>query len=250
MKMNYTLIGEGEPVVLLHGFLENHKMWLNMANEIKGFQFILPDLLGHGSTPVQDEVDTMEDQARSVIELLKTLKISKATFIGHSMGGYIALAIARDYSSYVEKLGLFFSKTLADTEEKKEQRLEAIRLAKENKESFVRLGVRSLFDKDNLDHLSEEIATAQGWGMETPIEGIASSSRGMREREDTTYLLSTVPYPVLILLGEKDPAVENDYAERIPKRENIQVYTLPCGHMGSLEKPKESKEIIENFLKN
>ena len=248
MEMNYKIIGEGKPVVLLHGFLENHKMWLNIAENIKGFKFIIPDLLGHGETPSEDEVNTMEDQARNLIALLKDLEISSATFIGHSMGGYIAMVIARDYSSYVEKLGLFFSKTLPDSEEKKKQRLKAVQVVEENKETFVKLGVKGLFDQDNLDNLREEIKEAQIWGMETPLDGITSSLRGMREREDTTYLLEKINYPILIMLGEKDPATESDYINMIPERENIHVHVLPCGHLGSLEKPQESKKIIKDFL--
>ena len=248
MEMNYKIIGEGKPVVLLHGFLENHKMWLDIAESIKGFKFIIPDLLGHGGTPSEDEVNTMEDQARNLILLLKDLEVSQATFIGHSMGGYIAMVIARDYSSYVEKLGLFFSKTLPDSEEKKAQRLNAVRVVKENKESFVKLGVKGLFAQDNLDNLRDEIKKAQDWGMETPLDGITSSLRGMREREDTTYLLEKAEYPVLIVLGEKDKAVESDYIEIIPKKDNIHVHMLSCGHLGYLEKPEESKKIIEDFL--
>ncbi|WP_406628708.1 alpha/beta fold hydrolase [Ornithobacterium rhinotracheale] len=248
MDMNYKIIGEGKPVVLLHGFLENHKMWIPIAEAIPGYKFIIPDLLGHGETRSEDEVNTMEDQARNLVKLLKELEVSSATFIGHSMGGYIAMVIARDYSSYVEKLGLFFSKTTPDSEEKKAQRLQAVRVAEENKERFVELGVKGLFAQDNLNNLRPQIAEAQSWGMETPIDGLVSALRGMREREDTTYLLEKLNYPILIVLGEKDPSTEKEFKDLIPKRENIQVHILPCGHMGMLELPEASTKIIQDFL--
>ncbi|MCK0205461.1 hypothetical protein [Ornithobacterium rhinotracheale] len=128
------------------------------------------------------------------------------------------MVIARDYSSYVEKLGLFFSKTTPDSEEKKAQRLQAVRVAEENKERFVELGVKGLFAQDNLDNLRPQIAEAQSWGMETPIDGLVSALRGMREREDTTYLLEKLNYPILIVLGEKDPSTEKEFKDLIPKR--------------------------------
>lgn len=248
MSLHYKEIGEGEPVILLHGFLENHKMWLNIAEQIKGFRFILPDLLGHGATPTVNKVNTMEEQAKSVAELMRELGVGKAPVIGHSMGGYVAMAMARDYASMVSQLGLFFSKTTPDNEVKKQQRLEAVRVVQRNKKTFVKLGMRALFDQGKLSHLRKEVSLAQEWGMETPVSGIVAALKGMRERGDTTRDLVEFAKPILVILGEKDTTVEPVFAEMLPARENIHVHTLPCGHMGHLEKPHLSQKYISEFL--
>lgn len=248
--MKFKDIGEGKAVVLLHGFLENGKMWNDFAEDLsKKYRVIIPDFYGHGATPSIAEAHTMEMQAKGVMEILKHLDISTAAFIGHSMGGYTTLALARDYPEKVEKLCLFFSSTLADSEEKKEQRLKAVETAGEDKENFVRLGIKNLFDQNNLDHLREEIQIARAWAQEMPLDGITAALKGMRERKDTTEVLQQAEYPIQIILGEFDGAIDlEEFQKVLPKKENIKIDILPVGHMGHLEAPTESLRIIEEFL--
>ncbi|MGV4442039.1 hypothetical protein ACQ1QT_11495, partial [Ornithobacterium rhinotracheale] len=85
-------------------------------------------------------------------------------------------------------------------------------------------------------------------GMETPIDGLVSALRGMREREDTNYLLEKLNYAILIVLGEKDPYTEQEFKDVIPKRENIHVYILTCGDMGMLELPEGATKSRQDFL--
>ena len=249
--MKFKDIGNGQPVILLHGFLENSKMWNEFAEELsKEYRVISPDLYGHGDTASIDEKHTMEIQAKGVIEVLDHLGISSAGFIGHSMGGYISLAIARDYADKVEKLGLFFSSTLPDSEEKKEQRLKAAETAEKDKDNFVRIGVKNLFDQNNLSNLREEIEIARSWAYEMPLDGVTSALKGMRERADTTEVLEKADYPIQIILGEFDGAINlEEFKKVIPNKENIKLDVLPIGHMGHLEAPKESLEILKSFLK-
>lgn len=250
--MYYTDSGEGEVVVLLHGFLENGKMWNEFAQELtKKYRVIIPDLLGHGQTPAVAESHTMEMQAEHVIKILNDLHIDQANFVGHSMGGYISLAIARDYAEKVKRLCLFFSSSLPDSSDKKEQRLKAVEVAQENTESFIRHGVRNLFNPNKLEDYREEIEQARSWGMETPLEGIQAALRGMRERADTTAVLQNASYPIEIILGAYDPAVDaTAFQKYIPAKENIQVDVLEVGHMGHLEAPAQSLSLIQAFLKS
>ena len=249
--MHYKDIGVGKAVVLIHGFLENGKMWNEFANELsQNYRLIIPDLYGHGETPSVDEKHIMEQQAKGILEILNHLKIESAAFVGHSMGGYIALAIARDFPEKVEKLCLFFSSSLADSEEKKEQRLKAAETASKDKESFVRLGVKNLFDQNNLDNLRDEIEIARQWAMEMPLDGITAALKGMPERSDTTQVLENANYPVEIILGEFDGAVDaKKYLPELPENQQIKTHVLPVGHMGHLEAPKETLNLIKQFLK-
>lgn len=248
--MHYKDTGKGEAVVLIHGFMENGKMW-GFANELsKDYRLIIPDLLGHGKTESISDTHTMEMQATQVVKILDELGIETANFIGHSMGGYISLVIARDYPERVKKLGLFFSNSLPDSDDKKEQRRKAIDVVVENRESFIRHGVRGLFASNRISELDKEIDFARGLAEETPTEGIQAALRGMIARGNTTGVLEKVDYPVQIILGEYDPAIAVDlYKKHIPNKENIKIDVLPVGHMGHLEAPKESLEILKDFLK-
>lgn len=248
--MHFRDIGVGKPVVLIHGFLENSDMWNEFSVELsKKYRIILPDLYGHGKTPSIAEVHSMEKQAEGILEILAHLKIDKAAFIGHSMGGYIALSIARDFPEKVEKLALFFSSTMPDSQEKKQQRLKAVETAKENRESFIRLGVKNLFNQNNLDNLRDEIEFARKLAMEMPLEGITAALKGMRERKDTQTVLEKADYPIEIILGKFDSAVDLEkFTSQIPQKSHIQLHILPVGHMGHLEAPVESLDLIQSFL--
>lgn len=248
--LHYKEIGKGEPVVLIHGFMENGEMWNSMAKKLsQEYRVIIPDLYGHGKTPTLSDKHTMEMQADAVIELLNHLEIDKSSFIGHSMGGYVSLALARDFKERVERLCLFFSFSLPDSEQKKEQRLKAIEVAQEHYHSFIKHGVRNLFNPNNLENLEEEIKVARGIGYQTPLDGISSALRGMRERGNTTHVLEEANYPVEIILGEYDSAIDSrSFMGMLPQNSNIHVQLLPIGHMGHLEAPLECLGLIQDFL--
>lgn len=248
--MQFKLLGDGEVVVLLHGFLENGKMWKAFSKELsRNYRLIIPDLYGHGSTRSISDEHTMEMQAEGVLEILNDLNISSASFIGHSMGGYISLAIARDFPERVDKLCLFFSSTLPDSEEKKEQRLKAAKTAEADKEKFIYLGVKNLFNQNKLDELRKEIEIARKWAMKMPLNGVTAALKGMRLRKDTSEVLEKSEFPIQIVLGEFDSAIDLEtFRAVIPSKDNIQTTVLPVGHMGHLEAPDESLKILKDFL--
>lgn len=249
--MEYFVKGKGKPVVMIHGFLENHKMWNDVTDELpEGFMFILPDLPGHGKSKVENEISTMQSMADGINEILEELKIKNATFIGHSMGGYVSLAFAEKFPEKINALMLFFSSPLADSAEKKEQRLEAAEVVKKDKESFIRLSVPKLFNPNQLDQLRNEIDTARKWANEMTVDGIVAALKGMRERKNTMAVLENTTMPVSVVLGEFDGAVKaDDLIEKLPAKDNIQTTVLAVGHMGHLEAPADSVRLISEFIK-
>ena len=111
-KISFTDEGKGTAVVLLHGFLENKTMWKAFVPELsKKYRVITVDLLGHGETECLGYVHAMEDQADMLFALLLHLKIRKVVLVGHSMGGYVALAFAELYPDYMKGLFLLNSKS-------------------------------------------------------------------------------------------------------------------------------------------
>lgn len=144
-KINFSDIGKGTAVVLLHGYLENLSMWDNLVPEFsKKNRVITIDLLGHGQSDCSGYIHSMEEQADMVAEVLSQLKIKKAILIGHSMGGYVALAFAELYSERIKALVLMNSTSLADNDEKKHNRDRAIQAVKKNYVNFVKISISSV----------------------------------------------------------------------------------------------------------
>ncbi len=248
--LSYNILGKGKPVVLLHGFLENKNMWEFMSfSDQNDLQLIMIDLPGHGNSAVYNEVNTMEFMAEKVKEVLDEEHIYNYHIVGHSMGGYVALALAELDSKAINSLGLFFSSPFADSPEKKEQRLRAAQLANSNKEEFIRLGIRALFNPHRTKDLSKELAQATAMANTTKKEGIAPALKGMRVRKDRSEILERTLFPKFWIYGEYDTAVDKDQVESFLKdKDKIKEYRLPIGHMGHLESPEICDAIIREFL--
>src|SRR5215216_6673367 len=123
IELAYTRRGQGTPLVLLHGYPLDHHLWDDVAPLLEdAFDLILPDLRGFGESTIFDSPFTMDDYASDIAGLLDQLEIQKAAIVGHSMGGYVALAFARLYPERVSGLGLVSSQVLADAPERKEGR--------------------------------------------------------------------------------------------------------------------------------
>ena len=142
----YKTFGKGPVIVLLHGFLESSTMWKKLIPEFSKNNFLVTiDFPGHGKSGVISETHSMELMAEVVHELLKELNIASATFIGHSMGGYVALAYAELYEKEAEKLILLNSTPQADSEERKENRDRSIEIVGKVPEAYISMAIGNLF---------------------------------------------------------------------------------------------------------
>jgi pimeloyl-ACP methyl ester carboxylesterase len=250
IKVDYTDSGKGTAVVLLHGFLENQQMWRNMIPELtKKYRVITIDLLGHGQTECLGYVHEMEDQADMIHDVLTRLRIRKAVFIGHSMGGYIALAFAELYPDFMKGLLLMNSTSFADSDERKTNRDRAIKAVKKDYATFVRLSIANLFSEDNRTHLSNEIEKVKTEALKTPLQGIVAALEGMKIRKDREVLLHFGPYPKLLILGEKDPVLNYNENKIQVENTNAELVTFADGHMSHIENRTEIIAIIGAFLK-
>lgn len=250
IKVDYTDSGKGTAVVLLHGFLENQQMWHDMIPELtKKYRVITVDLLGHGQTECLGYVHEMEDQADMIHDVLTRLRIRKAVFIGHSMGGYIALAFAELYPDFMKGLLLMNSTSFADSDERKTNRDRAIKAVKKDYATFVRLSIANLFSEDNRTHLSNEIEKVKTEALKTPLQGIVAALEGMKIRKDREVLLHFGPYPKLLILGEKDPVLNYNENKIQVENTNAELVTFADGHMSHIENRTEIIAIIGAFLK-
>jgi len=249
-KISYDDRGKGNAIVLLHGFLENQTMWQDLVPELsKKYRVITIDLLGHGETECLGYVHSMEDNAEAVQAVLSKLRIRKAVFVGHSMGGYVALALAELYPASVKGLVLQNSTSKADSEERKVNRDRAIKAVKKDYIGFVRLSIANLFNPDNRERLINEIENVRTASLKTPLQGIVASLEGMKIRKDRETLLRSANYHVLLILGKKDPVL--NYEDNLKQIENTsaKLVTFPDGHMSHIENREELKIVLFDFFK-
>ncbi len=250
-SLSYEVLGEGETLVLLHGFGEDRTVWDGVADTLqKNYKLIIPDLPGSGgSTILKKDRVLMIDFAHCLKAILDKEKIKKCTVIGHSMGGYITLAFAEKYPTSLNAFGLFSSTAIADSEEKKETRSKAISFIKENgSEAFLKTALPNQFadvkkSKKLIDNLLEK-------GKHFETRALTQYYRAMIARPDRSNVLKRSAVPVLFILGESDnliPLADAMKLTTLPQQ--CQVHVLKnSGHMGMLEEPKEAIKILNKFL--
>lgn len=192
----------------------------------------------------------MELMAECVNAVLKHLKIRKYTLIGHSMGGYVALAYAEAYPDNIKGLCLINSTTKADSPEKKINRGRAILAVKENHKLFVKLSIANLFRPKNRTVYKKEIEAVKKEALKTPLQGIVAALEGMKIREDREVLLHFSPYKKMMILGKKDPILNYNSLINQTQNTDVRIVELPDGHMSHIENMKDFTYNIVHFIEN
>lgn len=246
----YEERGSGPAVVLLHGSLENSGMWSGFVPELsRKNRVITIDLLGHGQTGCLGYVHTMEMMAEVVEEVLKHLKVRKSVFIGHSMGGYVALAFAERCPDTVKGLILLNSTARADNELRRRNRDRAIAAVKKDHKSFIRMAIANLFQPKNRKIFREDIKEIKAEALKTPLQGIVAALEGVKIREDREVLLHFSPYRKMMVIGKKDPVLDFDDLMDQVRRTDVTIFEVSGGHMSHIENKKEVLGAICWFLK-
>lgn len=250
--LNYTDCGHGKTIVFIHGFCENLKIWQAYEEEFSKFsRVICIDLPGFGASNYDEETITIEWFASKVHALLKELNVSTYHVVGHSLGGYIALALAERYPSSLTSMTLFHSTSYADTEEKKLNRDKVISFIERNGLSlFMDSFVTPLFADGNKEKCKESIDFLIKEGKKSNQDAVISTLLAMKNRIDRRHVLAQFNKPLLMIIGEDDLAVPvNTSLEQLeinPKIENIVLKT--CGHMGMFEKPNTCLTKLKEFV--
>jgi len=249
-NVHFTVSGKGSAVVLLHGFLENGTMWGEIASVLsEKHKIICIDLLGHGKTENHGYIHTMEDQVEMVKAVLNHLCLRKYILIGHSMGGYIALAFSKLFPQNVKGLCLMNSTALPDSEEKKTNRDRAIKAVKQNHKTFVRIAIPMLFSEENRTVFASEIKQITNEALQISPQGIIASLEGMKIRKDLTSIYKNSNFPIQMIIGKQDPAL--DYSTLIHQTQNtkVQVTEFTDGHMSHIENKDDLIFALNTFAK-
>ena len=235
-------------VVLLHGYLESMLVWDEFVDLLKDrVRVVTLDLPGHGVSMVDRKVHTMEYLADCVANAMETLGIKRYSVVGHSMGGYVALAMVEKYAANIESVVLLSSTTSADSQEKCDRRRREIELIKAGKKNtLARLVPHAGFAPENVKRLSSYIEDIGEMILLTEDDGVIAILAGMIERKSRGELLRDSGVPHMFIFGRHDYYIPVEVAdEMIAADPNAEVVWLEhSGHMGFYEEPELCAEAI------
>ena len=255
INLNYVERGNpaGLPVVFLHGFPFNHKMWepqmRALPNTIRAISF---DIRGHGESQVADGQYTLEFFVDDLIALMDHLVIDKAVLCGLSMGGYIALRAIERHPERIKALVLSDTKSGADGNEAKVGRSAAMSAVKnEGVPAFAESFVKKIFASETFTNNSHGVTTIKDIIRSNTILGISGTLLALASRTDTTASLSSIDVPTLILVGEEDtltPPSESEAMHALIKGSEL-VRIQGAAHMANIENETAFNEALLAFLK-
>jgi pimeloyl-ACP methyl ester carboxylesterase len=194
----------------------------------------------------------MELMARSVKAVMDHLKLKKYILIGHSMGGYAALAFGELFPDNLRGLCLLHSTSYADSEQKKRDRTRAVKLVKADARVYTRDTIKNLFASRHIDEMKTEISFAQKIAVKTPKRGIVAALEGMKDRPNRDVILNFAEYPIMMIIGRYDSMLPMqsllNQSELI--RSKYVLLLEDDGHMGFLENPEACIKHLKRFARN
>jgi pimeloyl-ACP methyl ester carboxylesterase len=252
--MSYRELGEGpgDPVVLLHAFPVNGRMFEPQMEALSaGRRVVAPDYPGFGRSPRTPAQPDVRYYAEGVRRLLDRLGIERVVLGGVSMGGYVAFGCLRLFPEKVSGLILADTRPEPDSEEIRANRKNmARRVAEEGVEVLIELQMERLLARDTLENDAAVVEKVRAMILESTPNGVVAALGAMRDRPDSTSLLAEIDVPTLVIGGEEDaissPEVMGAMAEKIPNSRHVTL--ARAGHLSNLEAPEDFNKALEEFL--
>ncbi|MFE4398101.1 MULTISPECIES: alpha/beta fold hydrolase [Streptomycetaceae] len=246
--------GTGTPLLLLHAFPLNASMWSSQLDALPGLtgdeaRVLAPDQRGFGGTGLGDDEPSLDLVADDLALLLDAAGIERAVVAGLSMGGYVALALARRHPDRLAGLLLANTRATADTD--------AVRANRERMAAAVtaRDSVRLLLDErvaagqlgPDSQHLVERV---EAMVAAASPASVAWAQRAMAARPDSLDVLAGLPVPVAVVAGAEDALVAPEEAEAMLRaRPDAELTVLPrVGHLSALEAPEAFDAVVRALL--
>ena len=250
VRLSYTDEGRGVPLLFVHGFPLSRGAWQKQIDELRtDYRVIAPDLRGFGESEASAGTATMSQFADDLRALLQELATGPVVLVGHSMGGYVALAFARQYPKMVRGFVLVSTKAGGDSPKAAAgRRATAGKVKKEGVQVVIKAMAPKMLSPDNHDRrLAEQV---HEFMASAKPAGVIAALLGMAERPDATGQLSRISVPTLVIAGEDDalipPAESRTLAQAIPGSQLNAV--LHAGHLVAFEQPAEFNHVLQEWL--
>lgn len=260
MKLNINGIslalddsGSGIPVMFIHGYPLSREIWqLQLAGLSDIAHVIAPDLRGHGESQATNGEYSMELLANDCAALLDAIPVTqKVVLCGLSMGGYIAFAFLRKFASRLAGLILTATRALPDSEKARGNREKALAQVKtEGINKIIEDMLPKLFSPATLSDNSILLNQVRQIMQSTALEGFKGDLLGMKNRPDSTPLLSQINIPTLLVFGEQDQIIPLDEARAMHAAipgSRLEIIA-DAGHLLNLEQPQKFNEILRRFI--
>ena len=250
-RLSYEVTGNGPDVLLLHPFPLNRHFWDSVTPQLSTrYRVIIPDLRGHGDSELGEGPATMQKLADDLSRLCREERVSKALFVGVSIGGYLLFEFWRRYREQVVALVLANTRPGAETSEGKANRLQlADRVLREGTDRFVEEMLAKLLSQTTRTNRPDIVDAARRMMRSMAADDIAGVQRGMAERPDSVATLATINVPTLLIAGDEDsiPLSEFELMRQQISGSRLQVIS-PAGHYAALEKPAEFGPLLRTFF--
>ncbi len=251
----YEEQGSGPVLFLVHGFCLDHQIWDKQVKALQEqYRIICIDVPGFGKSPLLDKPSfALEDIAEQIIRFHHALGLEEVIYVGHSLGGYLGLALAQSFPQIVKGLALINSSALADDEEKRasRERVNAF-VAKSGVEPFIRQFVPELFYQKGRPRLSQVLEEVVYIASQTNSLSLIRTNQAMARRPSYEKFLKNIPVPVLFLIGRDDHLIPFAlYQAQVHWPPKVSVHILnQTGHMAMLERPQVSSLLIDTFARS
>ncbi|KMM37293.1 2-succinyl-6-hydroxy-2,4-cyclohexadiene-1-carboxylate synthase [Guptibacillus hwajinpoensis] len=252
--------GEGEPILLLHGFTGSSSNWQPFIDKwSSSFQIIAVDLIGHGKSSKPDDPSfySMETMSGYLKKVLDRLNVNKVHLLGYSMGGRLALSFAIQYPSLVKSLILESSSPGLPTIEERGERVRkdnalANRIKEKGISEFVQFWetIPLFASQKNLSQSVQSKVREQR--LRNSEIGLANSLIGMGTGAQSSYWdhLDHLEFPVLLLTGELDKkfvSIAKQMKKSLSRADFVQINNV--GHTIHVEEPQIFDKMVVAFLK-
>lgn len=252
IQLAYTDVGAGPTVVLIHGYPFNRSLWTEQAEALRDrYRVVMPDLRGFGESDSSESPATMDRMAEDVAKLMDQLEIEQAVIGGLSMGGYVALAFAKQNPARVRALVLADTRAQADTEEGKQARAQqAEKALSEGMAGIADAMLPKLLTPETVSKRPELVKRVRDMMLKTKPEGAAASLMGMAQRDDQSEFISSIIVPTLIVVGREDaitPVADSQTMHAKIAGSRLVVIDN-AGHVSNLEQTEQFNEALHGFL--
>ena len=253
VQLHYRKIGVGAATLLIHGFGEDGNVFNQGIKHLpEQGMLLIPDLPGSGESEIWPAAEpSLNDFALAMNAILEKEGIEKCRIMGHSMGGYIALAFAEQFPVKMIALALLHSTAYADSEERIQKRRQAIEfIDREGAAAFLHISLPGLFAPAFREQRKEVIDS-----LFTSMKKVSGSTliqyyRAMIQRPDRSKLLEIAPYPVMFIIGQEDEIIKaSDTHQLADITANAYIHVLNnVGHMSMLEAPESFANLLLYFM--
>lgn len=237
-------------IILLHGYCGSSAYYYKLVPLLEKFATVVVfDLFGHGnSSPLPQEKYALDEIASLLHEAFKQLELSNVYLFGHSLGGYITLAYAKQFEANLKGYGLLHSTAFPDSDAAKANRLNVIQAVKtEGVATFASQLVAKLFGENPQD---EDVELTTQIGLTTTVAGVVGFAHAMREREDRQTVIANAEVPVLLIAGKEDKIVAPEAVFAGHSAQTSCHCLEHAGHMGMLEEEQQMADVIRDFVHN